>query len=111
MSIVGSNPDAVIGGVDTHVEVHVVAAVNHVGGVLGVESFPTTRSGYRQLVSWLRSFGELILVGVLILLILNPLLAITLITVFLYILHPTPTLTVAAIAAEIFIYLKLRRKN
>jgi transposase len=64
MSIVGTNPDAVIGGVDTHVDVHVAAVVSHVGGVLGVESFATTRSGYRQLVSWLRSHGELVLVGV-----------------------------------------------
>lgn len=64
MTIVGSNPDAVVGGVDTHVDVHVAAAVNHVGGVLGVEAFATTRAGYRQLTSWLRSHGELTLVGV-----------------------------------------------
>ena len=32
MTIVGTNPDAVIGGVDTHAEVHVAAVVNHVGG-------------------------------------------------------------------------------
>jgi transposase len=64
MTIVGTNPDAVIGGVDTHAEVHVAAAVNHVGGVLGVESFPTTHSGYRRLVSWLATHGELTLVGV-----------------------------------------------
>ena len=64
MTIVGNNPDAVIGGVDTHVDVHVAAAVNHVGGVLGVESFSTTRAEYRRLVGWLRSHGELILVGV-----------------------------------------------
>ena len=37
MTIVGNNPDAVAGGVDTHVDVHVAAAINHVGGVLGVE--------------------------------------------------------------------------
>jgi transposase len=64
VTIVGTNPDAVIGGVDTHAEVHVAAVVNHVGGVLGVESFPTTMNGYRQLVSWLASHGELTLVGV-----------------------------------------------
>jgi hypothetical protein len=63
MTIVGTNPDAVIGGVDTHAEVHVAAAVNHVGGVFGVESFPTTQIGYRQLMSWLASHGELTLVG------------------------------------------------
>ena len=63
MTIV-ENPDAVVGGVDTHADVHVAAAINHVGGVLGVESFPTTSNGYRRLVSWLRSHGELALVGV-----------------------------------------------
>jgi len=31
MTIVGTNPDAVVGGVDTHVDVHVAAAVNPVG--------------------------------------------------------------------------------
>ena len=64
MTTVGSDPGAVIGGVDTHADVHVAAAVNHVGGVLGVEAFPATRSGYHRLVSWLRSHGELTLVGV-----------------------------------------------
>lgn len=64
MTIVGNNPEAVIGGVDTHVDTHVAAVVNHVGGVLGVESFPTTRAGYRRLLAWLRSQGELTLVGV-----------------------------------------------
>jgi transposase len=64
VTIVGTNPDAVIGGVDTHADVHVAAAVNHVGGVLGIESFTTTLAGYRRLVSWLRSHGELTLVGV-----------------------------------------------
>ena len=43
MTIVGTDPDAVIGGVDTHADVHVAAAVNHVGGVFGNESFPTTQ--------------------------------------------------------------------
>lgn len=30
----------VTGGVDTHLDVHVAAVVDQVGGVLGVESFP-----------------------------------------------------------------------
>jgi transposase len=63
MSIV-ENPDAVVGGVDTHVDMHMAAVVNHVGGLLGVEAFATTHSGYRQLLLWLRSHGELVLVGV-----------------------------------------------
>ncbi|MCH8899952.1 MAG: hypothetical protein IH942_05595 [Acidobacteria bacterium] len=57
MTIVGTNHDAVIGGVDTHADVHVTAAVNHVEGVYGIEACPTTQNGYRQLMSWLLSHG------------------------------------------------------
>lgn len=64
MTIVGIRPDAVIGGIDTHADAHVAAAVNHVGGVLDVESFRTTTAGYRSLVRWLRSHGQVALVGV-----------------------------------------------
>ena len=38
----------VTGGVDTHLDVHVAAAVDANGGVLGVESFATTPAGYRR---------------------------------------------------------------
>jgi transposase len=31
---------SVTGGVDTHAEVHVAAVVDHVGGVLGIETLP-----------------------------------------------------------------------
>ena len=34
------------------------------GGLLGVESFATTPAGYRQLLRWLRAFGDVELVGV-----------------------------------------------
>jgi transposase len=54
----------ITGGVDTHLEVHVAAALNDVGGVLGTASFPTTTAGYRQLLEWLSSFGQVELVGV-----------------------------------------------
>src|SRR5215207_7297353 len=63
MTIVESTR-AVIGGVDTHLDVHVAAAVDAVGGVLGVESFPTNEQGYRQLIEWLRALGPVTLVGV-----------------------------------------------
>ena len=56
-------PPAVVGGVDTHLDVHVAAALDATGGLLGVESFPTTAAGYRRLLAWLRSFGEVELVG------------------------------------------------
>ena len=41
----------VTGGVDTHADVHVAAAVDTNGGVLGVESFAATPAGYRALCS------------------------------------------------------------
>jgi transposase len=54
----------IMGGVDTHLDLHVAAALDRNGGVLGVESFPTTTAGYRDLHGWLGSFGDLALVGV-----------------------------------------------
>jgi transposase len=55
---------AVVGGVDTHLDVHVAAALDGLGGVLGVESFATTTAGYRQLLEWVSSFGPVARVGV-----------------------------------------------
>ena len=54
----------VTGGVDTHLDVHVAAAVDANGGVLGVESFATTTGGFAELHDWLRGFGALARVGV-----------------------------------------------
>ena len=54
----------VVGGVDTHADVYVAAALVENGAVLGVESFPTDAAGYRSLVSWLLGFGPVIRVGV-----------------------------------------------
>ena len=45
----------VIGGVDTHKDVHVAAALDELGRLLGTSSFPTTAAGYRQLLRWLRA--------------------------------------------------------
>jgi transposase len=55
---------AVTGGVDTHADVHVAAALDPVGGLLGVREFPATPAGYAQLLSWLSGFGALCLVGI-----------------------------------------------
>ena len=55
---------SVTAGVDTHLDVHVAAVVDQVGGVLGVEAFDTTVAGYEQLVTWLRAHGEINVVGV-----------------------------------------------
>jgi transposase len=57
-------PDQITGGVDTHLDVHVAAALDSIGGLLGVESFPADAAGYRRLLAWLRSFGTVALVGV-----------------------------------------------
>jgi transposase len=57
-------PPRITGGVDTHLDVHVAAALDHRGALLGVESFPTTTAGYQRLLRWLRSFGDVELVGV-----------------------------------------------
>jgi transposase len=55
---------AVTGGVDTHLDVHVAAALDPIGGVLGVESFPAGPSGYRELLGWMGGFGAVTRVGV-----------------------------------------------
>ena len=54
----------VIGGVDTHADVHVAAVIDEVGHLLGSESFDTTARGYRRLLRWLRRHGEVVRVGV-----------------------------------------------
>lgn len=54
----------VTGGVDTHKEVHVAAAVDRAGRLLGTRSFATTPAGYAELSSWLGSFGVIECVGV-----------------------------------------------
>ncbi len=58
MSIVG-----VRGGVDTHADVHVAAAIDDNGGLLGVESFPATEVGFAELLGWLIGFGSVTQVG------------------------------------------------
>jgi transposase len=54
----------ITGGVDTHLDVHVAAALDQRGALLGVESFAATASGYRRLLAWLERFGTIELVGV-----------------------------------------------
>lgn len=62
-AIVGS-ARPVTGGVDTHLDQHVAAVVDQVGGLLGVGRFEVTPAGYRQLVAWMRGFGPVERVGV-----------------------------------------------
>jgi len=55
---------AITGGVDTHADVHVAAALDPVGGLLGVQEFPVTPAGYALLLDWLAGFGTVCLVGI-----------------------------------------------
>ncbi len=64
MTIVDTRVLEVVGGVDTHVDFHVAAALDQIGGLLGIESFETTEAGYRKLLGWLEGLGPVTLVGV-----------------------------------------------
>ena len=67
MATITADNIQIIGGVDTHQDLHTAAAVpfvSHDGTVLGTESFSTTRAGYRAMLRWFRSHGELLRVGV-----------------------------------------------
>jgi transposase len=55
---------AVTGGVDTHADMHVAAALDAIGGGVGVSEFPATPAGYARLLAWLNSFGPVCLVGI-----------------------------------------------
>src|SRR5437764_13506879 len=54
----------ITGGVDTHADTHVAAALDPVGGLLGVREFPATAAGYAGLLGWLGGFGTVCLVGI-----------------------------------------------
>ncbi len=55
---------AVTGGVDTHLDTNMAAALDGVGAQLATKEFPTTTAGYRALHRWLGSFGTVVRVGV-----------------------------------------------
>ena len=54
----------ITGGVDTHADIHVAAALDRLGGLRGVREFPATAAGYAGLLDWLSGFGTVALVGV-----------------------------------------------
>ena len=63
MTIVEDRP-VITGGVDTHADLHVAAALDPLGGLLGVQEFPATAAGCADLLGWLSGFGDVALVGV-----------------------------------------------
>jgi transposase len=54
----------VVGGVDAHADTHHAAALDERGALLATKSFPTSTPGYRQLLDWLSSYGEIEVVAV-----------------------------------------------
>jgi transposase len=54
----------VMGRVDTHKHTHAAAALDQLGRELGVAEFATDAQGYRSLVRWLGSFGDIDALGV-----------------------------------------------
>ncbi|MFE7216577.1 transposase, partial [Streptomyces sp. NPDC057611] len=54
----------VIGGVDTHKDLHVAAVIDTDDHVLDTRAFSTTRAGYRALLAWMRTFGDVRRIGV-----------------------------------------------
>jgi transposase len=55
---------SVVGGVDTHKDLHVAAVVDEQDRVVGSQCFAATRHGYKQMLAWMRSFGQLRRLGV-----------------------------------------------
>lgn len=54
----------IIGGVDTHKDLHVAAVVDQHNRICGTEFFPATRQGYRQMLNWMALFGDVKRIGV-----------------------------------------------
>ena len=54
----------VIGGVDTHKDLHLAAVVDTDGHVLATAAFSTTRAGYRALLRWMHTHVDVARVGV-----------------------------------------------
>ncbi len=59
-----AGPGQVVGGVDTHLDTHTAACVDHLGRLLAHAQFPATTAGEKRLLAWLGGFGELAAVGV-----------------------------------------------
>ena len=47
-----------------HLDLNVAAAVDNIGGLLGVAQFPTTASGHAELLRWLQGLGPVVRVGI-----------------------------------------------
>ncbi|KWX00835.1 putative transposase [Carbonactinospora thermoautotrophica] len=64
MAGIASVSHVVIGGVDTHKDLHLAAVVDTSDQVLGTNSFSTTRAGDQALLAWMHTFGDVRRIGV-----------------------------------------------
>jgi transposase len=55
---------AVLLGVETHLDLHVAVAIDHLGRPLGEAKVPTSAKGYDELLCWAEGFGPLRCAGV-----------------------------------------------
>lgn len=62
--MVSTEADAVIGGVDTNKHTHYAAVIDQQGRLLGHQQFQATDAGYRDLLSWMRTYGPIESIGV-----------------------------------------------
>jgi transposase len=51
-------------GVDTHLDVHVAHAADHLGRRVATVQVPTTPAGYQRLLAWARGLGDPVAWGV-----------------------------------------------
>jgi hypothetical protein len=56
VTIVEGQP-GITGGVDTHLDTHVAAALDPLGRLVGTQSFPADPAGYQSRLAWLQEFG------------------------------------------------------
>jgi transposase len=59
-----TNQIQVAAGVDTHSNTHHAAVLDPVGRLLGTREFRAEPAGYLELLSWVKSFGHITLIGV-----------------------------------------------
>ena len=64
MDVIEGSRNRVGGGVDTHKDLHVAAVVDEQDRVLATRCFATTRQGYRQMLAWMGSFGDVQRIGI-----------------------------------------------
>lgn len=64
MATMADHDDLVTLGIDTHADIHVAAALDQVGRVLGTIVIETTTTGANQLLEWASMFGTIDRIGV-----------------------------------------------